>query len=202
MKTRTFAGIAVLLAIVCVGQQVWIFRDHRAEPTQAVADLIPPATCDIEVLSRSLQRPAGARSVGVRETHRLHGASQGTTGLEAALWIDTSDIEFAGRAKDFREERVAEVTAFYAKQIAAMIPSAVIECAIDRPGMAESGSLHSTFLLRHPVGCVVVSGGFTSAAGSEPRISDVMKIQVISTNYRGNARRELVVDKTLPPGNS
>jgi len=171
-------------------------------PTQVAAHSIPPATYEVELLSRSLQRPMRGKSVGDRESFRLQGTGYGTTGFEASLWIDTSDVEFAGRAKDLREERAAEVTAFYAKQIAKLIPSAVIECAIDRPGTAESGSLHSTFLVRHPCGCIVVSGGYMFEAGSEPSIGNVMKVQIVSSNDCGDLRRELVIDKTLPPGNS
>ena len=114
-----------------------------------------------------------------------------------ALWIDISGIKFRGRSESLREEQVAEIAIFYARQITNCIPGAYIETALDRPGMAESGNLSTTCLVRHPQGVVVVSAAFTARRGSEEEVSNVVKIHVISSNFRQNGHHELNAEKVL-----
>jgi hypothetical protein len=145
-----------------------------------------------------------AKGFGDGESSQLTGTGYGNTGFDACLWIDIAGVEFQGRAKDLREERVALVAAFYANQIATLIPGAVIEAAIERPGMAESGSLHTMCLVRHPSGRIVVSAGYVLTTRSDPESlsRERVKVNVISSNDHGNARREMRVADALTPAGS
>jgi hypothetical protein len=194
MKTMGIVAIMAALVAACVVQQVRIAQlqaEGKATPSP------PPAiTYDVELLAQSLQPPDGATDVGPRESHVLLGQGYGTSGFDGCLWIDVSKASLGGEWVP--EFRLALVADFYAQEIVNAIPGAFIERAIDRVAMAEAHGLHSTYIVRHPDGHVVVSAGYVSTGDTPPQVSNVVKVHVISINNSGNARTEIMPSVPKP----
>ena len=201
MKNATWAVIVAVLVLICGVQQLRIARQRQSPPASAAGG--PPAmTYDVRLLSQSLREPDGAETAdatGTRKSYQLDGSTLGNRGFEGCLWLNIAGVKFKGRSQTLREERVAAIAGFYAKQIAALIPGAVIESAMEAPSRAEAGALHSMCLIRHPHGVIVVSAGYTATTKADPQISDVIKVNVVSTNTDGNAHQShMMSDDVLP----
>jgi hypothetical protein len=179
MKTAGALALIVTLIVLCVLQQIWIVQLRQGAGTPA-SRTVPPAapTWDIHSLAQSLDPPAGATDTGRDASSRLGGVGHGKGAFEGCLWIDISKARLDGETAP--ERRVAAVAEHYARRISRVIPDATIEAAIDQAGMVESGNLHSTYVIRHPSGHVVVCAGYKSLPGVPAQVTDVVKVHVVA----------------------
>lgn len=178
MKKNHLIVAAGILLVICIAQQ-WHIQAAAVPANEGMP--IPAATWDVALLSRSVEPPPGARSAsGNEDMMRLTGTTIRDGGFDACLWLDTSEVPFTGRAATLREERIAAIAAHYAGQIAASIPGAVVAAGIEAESRAESGALHSVYLVEHPHGHIAVSAGYVTARDGS--LSDGVKVNVLSRN--------------------